>query len=187
MPGLSLVAYSGGFSLQWLLLLQSAGSRAPGLSSCSMQAWLPRSTWNLPGSCSVAMCLTLSDLMDCSLPGSSFHWVFQARILEWAASSFSRGSFWPRDQIHVPCISRRVLNHLTREVLYASFKSWIEVTISIWDSVFLHSHYPYQQSGYSWQTHSKQVGLTSPVLRKSNQGFRNLNIVCWSVHLIRRV
>ena len=33
--------------------------------------------------------LTLSDPMDCSLPGSSIHGIFQARILEWAAISFS--------------------------------------------------------------------------------------------------
>ena len=30
-------------------------------------------------------CLTLSDLMDCSLPGSSVHGIFQARVLEWGA------------------------------------------------------------------------------------------------------
>ena len=34
-------------------------------------------------------CLTLSDLMDHSLPGSSAHGIFQARVLEWFASSFS--------------------------------------------------------------------------------------------------
>ena len=37
-------------------------------------------------------CLTLSDPMDCSLPGFSIHGIFQARILEWVAISFSRGS-----------------------------------------------------------------------------------------------
>ena len=35
-------------------------------------------------------CLTLSDPMDCSLPGSSIHWIFQARVLEWGAIAFSR-------------------------------------------------------------------------------------------------
>ena len=35
-------------------------------------------------------CLTLSDLMDCSLPGSSIHGIVQARVLEWGASAFSR-------------------------------------------------------------------------------------------------
>ena len=34
-------------------------------------------------------CLTLSDPMDCSLPGSSVHGIFQARVLEWVAISFS--------------------------------------------------------------------------------------------------
>ena len=34
------------------------------------------------------LCLTLCDPMDCSLPASSFHGIFQARILEWVAISF---------------------------------------------------------------------------------------------------
>ena len=34
-------------------------------------------------------CLTLCDPMDCSLPGSSIHWTFQARVLEWVAIAFS--------------------------------------------------------------------------------------------------
>ena len=33
-------------------------------------------------------CLTLSDPMDCSLPGSSVHGIFQARVLEWGAIAF---------------------------------------------------------------------------------------------------
>jgi len=33
--------------------------------------------------------LTLSDLMDCSLPGSSVHGIFQGRVLEWGAIAFS--------------------------------------------------------------------------------------------------
>ena len=34
-------------------------------------------------------CQTLSDPMDCSLPGSSVHGIFQARVLEWGAIAFS--------------------------------------------------------------------------------------------------
>ena len=34
-------------------------------------------------------CLTLPDPMDCSLPGSSVHGIFQARVLEWGAIAFS--------------------------------------------------------------------------------------------------
>ena len=43
--------------------------------------------------------------MDYSLPGSSVHGIFQARILEQVAISYSRGSSWPRDWTHVSCIS----------------------------------------------------------------------------------
>ena len=43
-------------------------------------------------------CPTLCDFMDCSLTGSSVHRILQERILEWVAISYSRGSFWPRDQ-----------------------------------------------------------------------------------------
>ena len=35
------------------------------------------------------LCPTLHNLMDCSLPGSSIHGIFQARVLEWGAMSFS--------------------------------------------------------------------------------------------------
>ena len=35
------------------------------------------------------LCLTLRDPMDCSLPGSSVHGIFQARVLEWGAIAFS--------------------------------------------------------------------------------------------------
>ena len=37
-------------------------------------------------------CLTLSDPMDCSLPGSSVHGIFQARVLEWGAIAFSKAA-----------------------------------------------------------------------------------------------
>ena len=50
---------------------------------------------------------TLWDPMDCSLPDSSIHGVFQARVLEWVAISFSRGSSRPRDQACVSCIAGR--------------------------------------------------------------------------------
>ena len=41
----------------------------------------------------VQSCLTLSDPMDCSLPGSSIHGIFQARALEWGAPAFSGSIF----------------------------------------------------------------------------------------------
>ena len=48
---------------------------------------------------------TLCDPMYCSLPGSSVYGIFQARILEWVAVSFSRGSSRPWDWTWVSCVS----------------------------------------------------------------------------------
>ena len=47
--------------------------------------------------------------MDCSLPGSSVHGIFQARILEWVAIFSSRVSSQPRDRTQVSCIARGLL------------------------------------------------------------------------------
>ena len=56
---------------------------------------------------SLQSCLTLCDPMNCSLPGSSAHGILQARMLEWVAISFSRGSSWPRSRTRVSCIAGR--------------------------------------------------------------------------------
>ena len=47
------------------------------------------------------------DPTDCSLPGSSVHVIFQARILEWVAISFSRGSSPPKDRTQISRIAGR--------------------------------------------------------------------------------
>ena len=47
----------------------------------------------------------LCNLMACRPLGFSVHGIFQARILEWVAISSSRGSYSPRDQTHVFCVS----------------------------------------------------------------------------------
>ena len=52
-------------------------------------------------------CLTLCDPVDCSPPGSSVPGIFQARMLEWVAISFSRGSSRTRDRTRVSCIAGR--------------------------------------------------------------------------------
>ena len=49
-------------------------------------------------------CPPLCDPMDHSQPGSSFHGILQARILEWVAVPSSRGSSWSRDQTCVSCL-----------------------------------------------------------------------------------
>ena len=52
-------------------------------------------------------CPTLCEPMDCSLPGSSVHGIFQARTLEWAAISSSRVSSLFRDRTHIFWIASR--------------------------------------------------------------------------------
>ena len=81
---LSLGAMSGSFSLRWLLLLWTIGSRCTGFSSCSTWAqWL----WHMG--------------------------LVAPRHVK---------SFWTRDQTHVPCTGRQILNHwTTREILDCAF------------------------------------------------------------------
>ena len=59
--------------------------------------------------CACSVCLTLCNPVDGSPPGSSVHGILQARVLEWSAISFSKGSSPPRDQIHTSRIGRRIL------------------------------------------------------------------------------
>ena len=54
-------------------------------------------------------CPTLCDPMDCSTPGSSVHGILQARILEWVAISFFRGSSRPRDRTQVSTLQADAL------------------------------------------------------------------------------
>ena len=61
-------------------------------------------------------CPTHWNSMDCSRPGSSVHGILQARILEWVAILFSRGSSLPRDWTHVSRIAGRFFTvWVTRE------------------------------------------------------------------------
>ena len=104
------------------LLLLLPLSRFSGVQLCAtlphrrQPTWLPR-PWDSPGKntgvgCHFLLqcmkvksesevaqsCMTLCDPMDCSLPGSSVHEIFQARVLEWGAIAFSYGS--PRKLIY---------------------------------------------------------------------------------------
>ena len=56
--------------------------------------------------CSVPpSCLTLCNPMHCGPPGFFIRGISQARILEWIAVSFSRGSSPPRDQTYISCVA----------------------------------------------------------------------------------
>ena len=53
--------------------------------------------------------------MDCSPPGSPVHGILQARMLEWVAIPFSRGSSRPRERTCVSCTGRQMLYHLSQQ------------------------------------------------------------------------
>ena len=64
-------------------------------------------------------CLTLRDPMDCSLPGSSAHGIFQARVLEWVAIAFSDDQ--PRQHIKSRDITLTTKVHLVNAVAFPVF------------------------------------------------------------------
>ena len=78
----------------------------------------------------------LCNPIDCIPPGSSIHWIFQARVLEWVAIPFSRGSSWPRDQTLVPHIAGRCFTvWATREA-----PSYIHIHIYIYTHIYIRIH-----------------------------------------------
>ena len=76
-------------------------------------------------------CLNLCDPIDCSLPASSVHGIFQARVLEWVAFSFSRGSSQPRDWTQVSHIAGRCFTvWATREALLSVWEHKMKATVT---------------------------------------------------------
>ena len=129
--------------LEWVVFLFSKGSSQPRnrtqvsqIAGRFFTSWATRAVLWLPYTCIFLLlilpflnllicvlvtqsCLTLCDPMDCSPVGSSVHGILQARILEWVAISFSRGSSEPRDQTQVSCIVGSFFTDwATREALY---------------------------------------------------------------------
>ena len=107
-------------------------------------------------------CPTLCYPMDCSLPGSSVHGIFQARVLEWVAISFSRVSSWPRDRNWV---SRIVGRHFT---VWATREGdwWVAMAKRACALI------TFQQMCPTWITSGKwETGQPGPVFtRRGNKG-----------------
>ena len=72
---------------------------------CSLPLVLPISTFQMCVGCLVLSSSLRQTPMDCRPPGSFFQGIIQARILEWVAILFSRGSPQPRDRTQVYCIT----------------------------------------------------------------------------------
>ena len=94
---------------------------------CLSSYWFEGKWSEVPQSCP-----TLWNPMDCSLPSSSIHGIFQARILEWVAISFSRRSSLPRDWIQVSCMVGRCFTiWATREVMIYIFMKLVLYHLNI--------------------------------------------------------
>ena len=80
-------------------------------------------------------CPALSDPMDCSLPGSSVHGIFQARVLEWIAIAFSdmRYYYFPKRNSGIFNWVQSIINFLPLEKVlkvYATVRKWEKTFLS---------------------------------------------------------
>ena len=121
------MSYSLAYTQLWRTVRRPAGSAqmnharlpqpsislsSPWKCSCSLTLMKVKSESEVAQSCP-----TLCDPVDCGLPGSSVHGIFQAIVLEWIAISFSRGSSKPRDWTRVSRVVDRCFTvWATREV-----------------------------------------------------------------------
>ena len=106
--------------------LEAVYTTSPHLAPCLFAVWMLLCISSNCCCCVAQSCLTLCDPMDWSPPGSSVHGISQARMLGWAAISFSRGSSWSRDRTHISCTGRQVLYCWTiRETHISSYSFMI--------------------------------------------------------------
>ena len=103
-PGYNFPLWNANISLQFMLLSKISKLLHPrgrkgnqeNQGMCVSMMYM-----HVPLLFSFKSCPALCDLIVCSPPGSSVHGILKARMLEWVAISFSRGSFRPRDGTHV--------------------------------------------------------------------------------------
>ena len=100
-------------------------------------------------------CPTLCSPVDCSLPGSSIHGIFQARVLEWGAISFSRGSSWPGDWTWVTHC-RQTFYHLSHQRSQKSIK----------ESSILRWNYLYVEFGQALLEIKREIKYTFSVMQR---------------------
>ena len=128
-------------------------------------------------------CVWLCNPMDCNLPASSLHGILQARVLEWVAISFSRGSSRPRDQIRVSLIPGRHFNlWATREAWNGCKRTVVRTFLSVdllWDC---NENWPFPVLGLCWVFwicwHVEWSKLTASSLRFeiAQLGFHHLHL-----------
>ena len=123
----------------------------------------------------VCVCVS-SSVVDCSLPGSFVHGILQARILEWAAISFSWGSSRPRDQTWVSCFTMWATREVHAPFMHAQLRSFYTLTLVIMQ---LTRGWP-NLSSPNWKTYLKKIHVIK-YFKMPTYKDREMNkiAVCW--------
>ena len=106
------------------------------------------------------LCLTLRDPINYSPPVSSLHGIFQARILEWIAISFSRGSSWLRDWTRSPALQADSLPSEPPEKPYSE-QSWIKDWFFFFSFCFCRLCWLLLFCLKDWNTFDKAIAFSS--------------------------
>ena len=113
----------------------------------------------------VQSCLTPSDPMDCSLPGSSIHGIFQARVLEWGAIAFSVDILYFHPIMKATLVVTAASLHIV--------DLWFLISPSYWVRVF------FRMEQGSWWTKDPTDHFTWLWLALGVQGFRS-TLIAWA-------
>ena len=123
--------------------------------------------------------------MNCSRPGPSVHGILQARILEWIALPSSRGSSWPRNRIHISCVScigTQILYHwATSEASQAwdCFSQFMCISV-LASSMFLLLSFPQDHEWYwSLGPRGRNLGPGKPHQGLWAHHHPGLTLSCW--------
>ena len=108
------------------------------------------------------LCPTLSDPMDCSLPGSSIHGIFQARVLEWGAIAFSVVTAKDKERI----LKGRKIK--TKSNIYKIIRS-LQSSPTLCDPIDGSPQAP-PSLGFSRQEHWSGLPFPSPILKVLKEG-----------------
>ena len=121
-------------------------------------------------------CLTFCNPMVCSLAGSSVFGILQARILEWVAVPFSRGSSWPKDWTWVSCIAGGFFTVWVTKEPQSTMSGVLLRGNSIWKH--RHSVMWWQRQGVEWCSYKPEYAKDCrPLPEDRNKTGRNLSRV----------
>ena len=100
--------------------------------------------------------------MDCHPPGSSGHGISQARILEWVAITFSRGSSWPRNRTCMSCFGRQIPCHWVTWEVDKAIKVKSLSCVRLFTTLWTVAHQAPQSMEFSRQEYWSGLPFPSP-------------------------